>query len=61
MGILPVINIFSRFLYTSRFPIPDSPLPFLNRKPQLDSWGFSEGIKFVKKVSRRARGRCRTR
>ncbi len=41
----------------SRFPIPDSPLPFLNRKPQLDSWGFSEGIKFVKKVSKEV-GQC---
>ncbi|NEO74194.1 hypothetical protein [Moorena sp. SIO3H5] len=52
------LSIFSRFLYTSRFPIPDSPLPSLKRKPQLGAtlcsklyrWGFSEGIKFVKKV-----------
>ncbi|WAN69514.1 hypothetical protein BJP36_36080 [Moorena producens JHB] len=31
MGILPVINIFAL--------IPDSPLPFLNRKPQLGATG----------------------
>ncbi|NEQ87151.1 MAG: hypothetical protein F6K26_46125 [Moorea sp. SIO2I5] len=50
----------------SRFPIPDSRFPSSNRKPQLGAtlcsklyrWGFSEGIKFVKKVSRRERGQC---
>ncbi|NEO35655.1 MAG: hypothetical protein F6J90_04700 [Moorea sp. SIOASIH] len=44
------LSIFPRFLYTSRFPIPDSRFPSSNRKPQLDSWGFFYGITFVKKV-----------
>ncbi|WP_143727453.1 hypothetical protein [Moorena bouillonii] len=43
MGILPVINIFALPLHVpllsvsdeSRFPIPDSPLPSPNTKPQL--------------------------
>ncbi|WP_424094840.1 hypothetical protein [Moorena producens] len=39
----------------SRFPIPDSRFPtplFKTKNP--NSWGFSYGIKFVKKVSKRA-------